>query len=227
MSTVGGEANLLGTAQPDLPSVRASDYTGRSLDVVVGSAFLVLALPAALLLALLIAIESRSSPLFSHRRVGRNGVTFQCWKLRTMRPQAEGELEQLLESDPGLALEFAATRKLKRDPRVTRLGRVLRPLGLDELPQLFNVVKGEMSLVGPRPRAVAELSRCGPVPDELLQVRPGLTGPWQIAGRNDCTDQERIQMDLDYLRTKSLRRDLEILGVTLWRFATASLRGGY
>lgn len=150
--------------------------------------------------------------LFRHQRVGRNGVLFGCLKIRTMAVDAEKKLQHVLKNDPLKAEEWRRTFKLRNDPRITGIGKKLRATGLDELPQLFNVLKGEMSLVGPRPITPPELKRY----DEssasaYLMVRPGLTGPWQITSRRDNDFESRGAIDRDYVRTLSFSRDLKIL----------------
>jgi exopolysaccharide production protein ExoY len=192
-----------------------TDATQRLLDVVVGSAALVvLALPMALV-ALVIWLTSPGPVVFAHTRVGHQGRLFQCLKFRTMRVGADAELDMLLEADSSARAAFAANFKLSADPRVTRLGRFLRRTSLDELPQLVNVVRGDMSLVGPRPVVPEELWRYGDRGQIVLQVRPGMTGPWQVGGRNDIPYGERIRLDVDYVLHRSLSGDLRILAHTV------------
>jgi lipopolysaccharide/colanic/teichoic acid biosynthesis glycosyltransferase len=134
-----------------------------------------------------------------------------CLKFRTMVPNAQDVLRQVLESDPSARLEWERDFKLRRDPRVTRVGMLLRKTSLDELPQLFNVLRGEMSLVGPRPIIEAEIERYGAGMPHYLRCRPGVTGPWQVSGRNDTSYARRVRMDVEYSQTASLGGDLAIL----------------
>ena len=189
------------------------EFGKRAFDLVLGSLLLVLVLP---LMALLMAIVASDggAPLFAHTRVGRGGRTFQCLKIRTMVLDAEARLQHLLKDDPELAAEWERDQKLTVDPRVTRFGHFLRRTSLDEIPQLINVVRGEMSLVGPRPVTAPEVDRYGPGAEAYLSVRPGLTGPWQIEGRNDIAFPERVLIDQAYARQISFLRDIKIVLLT-------------
>lgn len=189
--------------------------TQRLLDVAMGSAALaVLWLPMAIV-ALVVRCTSPGPVLFAQTRVGHHGRPFQCLKFRTMRVGADAELSALLDADSSARTAFAASYKLRNDPRVTRVGRFLRRSSLDELPQLLNVVCGDMSLVGPRPVVPEELWRYGDRGQIVLQVRPGMTGPWQVGGRNDIPYAERIRLDVDYVLHRSVSGDLRILGQTV------------
>jgi lipopolysaccharide/colanic/teichoic acid biosynthesis glycosyltransferase len=176
---------------------------------------LVLFSPLMLLVALLTWRADGLPVLFAHYRVGRDGKLFRCLKFRTMYRNADEMLAQLLRDDPAARAEWAAEQKLRRDPRVTPVGSLLRRTSLDELPQLFNVLRGEMSLVGPRPITVAELTRYGRVRWHYLSVRPGMTGLWQVSGRNDTSYDERVALDRRYVEQRSLGMDAAILARTL------------
>ena len=152
---------------------------------------------------------------FAHTRVGRNGRPFRCFKIRTMRPDAEAALAELLERSPAARDEWEDTQKLIDDPRVTPLGRVLRKTSLDEFPQIFNVILGQMSLVGPRPIVESELDRYGPYASVYGSVRPGVTGLWQVSGRNDLSYAERVQLDVEYVARLSLVGDIWLILRTL------------
>jgi exopolysaccharide production protein ExoY len=152
--------------------------------------------------------------IYVHRRVGRGGQMFPCLKFRTMVPDAEHALRELLESNPELQAEWVRDHKLRHDPRVTRLGRFLRRTSLDELPQLVNVLRGEMSLVGPRPVVREELLRYGKNVGMYLAARPGITGLWQVTGRNDTDYRRRVVLDTYYVRNQNLLLDLYILAKT-------------
>jgi exopolysaccharide production protein ExoY len=148
---------------------------------------------------------------FGHLRVGHQGKSFKCWKLRSMHLQAEDRLEELLRTDPAAAKEWAENQKLCDDPRVTKLGRFLRKSSIDELPQIWNVLRGEMSVVGPRPVTHAELKRYGSRDWAYLSVFPGITGSWQVSGRNSIAYQERVAMDTEYRKRITLLHDISII----------------
>lgn len=152
--------------------------------------------------------------IYVHRRVGRGGRMFPCLKFRTMVPNADQRLRELLEGNPELQAEWVRDHKLRHDPRVTRLGRFLRRTSLDELPQLVNVLRGEMSLVGPRPVVREELLRYGKNVATYLAARPGITGLWQVTGRNDTDYRRRVVLDTYYVRNQNLFLDLYILAKT-------------
>jgi lipopolysaccharide/colanic/teichoic acid biosynthesis glycosyltransferase len=189
------------------------EFGKRAFDIVAGSLLLVLVLP---LMAAMMAIVARDggAPLFAHPRVGRGGRTFKCLKIRTMVLDAEARLQRMLQEDSELRAEWERDQKLADDPRVTRFGHFLRRTSLDELPQLINVVRGEMSLVGPRPVTAPEVDRYGAGAQAYLSVRPGLTGPWQVEGRNDIPFAERVLIDQAYARQISFLRDLRIVLLT-------------
>jgi lipopolysaccharide/colanic/teichoic acid biosynthesis glycosyltransferase len=187
----------------------------RSFDLAVSLFLLLTFLPVILVLVILVSLGGGGAPFFGHVRVGRGGRRFVCWKFRTMVPDAEARLATLLRADPEAAAEWARVQKLGKDPRVTPIGAFLRQTSLDELPQLWNVLRGEMSLVGPRPVTRAEIDRYGEAASDYLAVRPGITGLWQVQGRSSTSYEERVRMDRLYVRTVSFRRDLEILLATL------------
>lgn len=147
---------------------------------------------------------------FGHLRVGRDGKTFKCWKLRSMHVKAEERLEELLRTDPAAVKEWAESQKLSNDPRVTKLGALLRKSSIDELPQIWNVLVGEMSIVGPRPVTYAELRRYGSRDWAYLSILPGITGQWQVSGRNSIGYEQRVSLDVEYRKTISLSNDLII-----------------
>lgn len=153
--------------------------------------------------------------LFSHYRVGKNGKLFRCLKFRSMRRDSTRLLEELLANDEVARAEWDRDQKLTNDPRITPIGHLLRKSSFDELPQLLNVIKGEMSLVGPRPITVAELTRYGSVRWHYVSVAPGMTGLWQISGRNNTTYDERVDFDRQYVERRSFMFDLAILFKTV------------
>ena len=167
--------------------------------------------PVLLAIGIWIRLDSRGPALYLAPRVGRYGGTFACVKFRTMHTDAEGRLEHLLAGDPALRDEYERFHKLADDPRITRAGRLLRRFSIDEFPQLINVLAGHMSLVGPRPYLVRELEQMGGERDLIVLARPGMTGYWQVEGRNDVTFEERQAMEAAYVRNWSVWWDLEIL----------------
>ncbi|WP_424812387.1 sugar transferase [Roseococcus sp. YIM B11640] len=183
----------------------------RGLDML-GAGMLLLALaPFMVAIALVIRLDGGPA-LFGHRRVGRHGADFGCLKFRSMVTDSQARLEALLASDPEARAEWEATRKLKDDPRITRIGRFLRATSLDELPQLINVLLGQMSLVGPRPVVQAELDRYyGAAAAHYMSVRPGLTGLWQVSGRSDTSYAQRVALDVAYVSRPSIWSDIKIL----------------
>jgi Undecaprenyl-phosphate galactose phosphotransferase WbaP len=183
----------------------------RFVDVACGFAAALVALPLALAIAAAIALESRGPVFYRQTRIGRHGRRFQIWKFRTMVVNASEALRAHLDRNPADALEWLATHKLRNDPRVTRVGRLLRRTSLDELPQLWNVLRGEMSLVGPRPIVEEELPKYGAGFALYMQVRPGVTGLWQVSGRNDTTYHQRVELDGRYIRAWTPLVDLRVL----------------
>jgi exopolysaccharide production protein ExoY len=199
-------------------------YGKRAMDI----GLVLLALPAVLVLifglALVLALVQGGSPFFGHRRIGRDGQAFTCWKLRTMVPHAEACLQDYLQQNPQAAQEWRDTFKLANDPRVTTFGKIMRQTSLDELPQIWNILKGEMSLVGPRPVTAAEAVLYGPALAKYQALRPGLTGVWQVNGRNDTSYGARIAMDVEYGNRLSFWRDCRILLATVRAVAARSGR---
>jgi Undecaprenyl-phosphate galactose phosphotransferase WbaP len=195
----------------------------------IGFSLLVLALgaPLLLLLAVLVKLSSKGSVFYCQRRIGRGYRGFGCLKFRTMRKDADRVLAQVLASDPELRAEFERDFKLKNDPRITPIGKFLRRSSLDELPQFINVLKGEMSVVGPRPIVWDELERYGRNMDQVLSVRPGLTGLWQVSGRNNLPYETRVKLDLFYARNRSFWLDLGIILRTIGVVLLPMDRGAY
>lgn len=172
-----------------------------------------------LIIAALVKREGGDA-LFSHERIGRNGKPFRCLKFRTMVPDAKERLEALLASDPEARAEWERDHKLTNDPRITRLGAFLRKTSLDELPQFFNVLKGEMSLVGPRPITAEECKKYGESYDLYIRFRPGITGIWQVSGRNNISYPARVALDSQYALNQSIYFDFVILLRTFGVIAT-------
>jgi undecaprenyl-phosphate galactose phosphotransferase len=186
----------------------------RIFDTLLALVLIVLLSPLLLLLSLLL-LGDGGKVIFSQKRVGKNGRTFNCFKFRTMALDAEDQLKLLLAQSPEHKLQWEKDQKLKDDPRVSALGGFLRRTSLDELPQLFNVLQGQMSLVGPRPIVEAELQRYGSDASYYLMVRPGMTGLWQVNGRNDLDYESRVYLDTWYVKNWSLWYDLVILIKTI------------
>ncbi len=192
---------------PELPKVL--------FDRVAAGLGLLLLLPILLMVGVLIYARDPGPVLYAHKRIGRHGRVFKCLKFRTMVLDSDSVLARHLAENPEAAKEWAATRKLRADPRVTRIGAKLRKSSLDELPQLLNVLKGEMSLVGPRPIVLEEARHYGEVLAAYLAVRPGVTGLWQISGRSDTSYAERVDLDRSYVRGRNMMLDLWILARTV------------
>jgi exopolysaccharide production protein ExoY len=193
----------------------------RGLDIAGALGLLILTGPLILVAGLLVRMQDGHVALFTQERIGRAGRRFRVYKLRTMVPDAQTKLFEVLELCPEARKEWTATQKLAEDPRVTTLGWFLRKSSIDELPQLINILKGDMSLVGPRPIVQSEVERYGRAYPAYCSVAPGLTGVWQVEGRSDTTYAQRIALDVSYAETWSVRGDLAILLKTI----PAVLRG--
>jgi undecaprenyl-phosphate galactose phosphotransferase len=182
----------------------------RAMDVTVSLALLCAGLPLLALVALGVKLSSPGPVLFRQRRVGRGGRAFWCYKFRSMVADAEAQLRARAD----MRARFDANYKIRDDPRVTRFGAFIRRTSLDELPQLWNVLRGDMSLIGPRPVVEPELSKYGAAADRLLTVKPGLGGIWQVSGRSETTYADRVAMDMRYVESRSLALDLKLLLLT-------------
>jgi lipopolysaccharide/colanic/teichoic acid biosynthesis glycosyltransferase len=200
---------------------RAAYRCKEILDRVIAVALLAFLSPVLLIIAALVAVTSPGPVLHRRRVLGRHGVEFDAFKFRTMVADADA----ILQRDPDLLRAFDANMKLRADPRLTPVGAVLRRISLDELPQLFNVAAGHMSLVGPRMIAPAEMAKFGEALAQRLAVKPGITGLWQISGRQELAYDDRIRLDLHYIEHWSLGLDLAILARTIP--AVLSMRGAY
>lgn len=194
---------------PDIPT-RKGNFTKRVFDIFGASALLLVLLPIFLVVACVV-LSDGGSAFFGHPRVGRGGRSFRCLKFRSMVPKADVVLAELLATDADAREEWNRDFKLKNDVRITAVGRFLRKTSLDELPQLWNVLRGDMSLVGPRPIVTKELERYGADAHYYLSVRPGLTGLWQVSGRNNVDYATRVAMDVSYVKERSTLLDISIL----------------
>lgn len=187
----------------------------RLFDVVVASFLIVVTFPLLVAMMISIRLQDGNRAIFSQTRIGQNGERFDCYKLRSMVPDAQDRLANLLESCPKSRAQWDAVQKLDPDPRITKLGHFLRKSSIDELPQLFNVLRGEMSLVGPRPIIQSEVERYGSHYTDYCSVKPGITGLWQVKGRSNTSYQERVEMDVIYARNQSLVGDIVIFFQTV------------
>ena len=215
------------TQLPELPaSLEYQLQAKRLFDIVVASTLLIVLSPLLILLYAIIYLEGGSA-VFSHTRIGKNGRKFGCLKFRSMVTNASELLQELLENDPDARAEWEKDFKLKNDPRITKIGRFLRRTSLDELPQLFNVLKGEMSLVGPRPIVDSEIEYYGSKYIFFRSVTPGITGLWQVSGRNDVSYENRVALDETYARNWSIWLDFKILFSTIPVLLLGSRGGAY
>ena len=199
---------------------RPANPLTRPVDLLGAIALIVLLLPIFIVLAVAIWVDDPGPVVFAHRRVGRDGRSFRCLKFRSMYVGAERKLEQILRGNPELKEIWERDHKLPEDPRITRIGKLLRVTSLDELPQLFNVVRGEMSLVGPRPIVRAEVARYGRYIHHYYAVRPGLTGLWQVTGRSSVAYRRRVAADVKYARVHTMGMNWKILFATIPAVAT-------
>ena len=189
--------------------------------------FLIASLPFFLIISILIKLSSRGPIFFFQERIGKNNIPFKCIKFRTMHPEAKDILENLLMKDEKLKMEFDQNHKIQNDPRITTIGKLLRKTSLDELPQFINVLKNEMSIVGPRPIVNKEKKKYGKNLQKVLSVRPGITGLWQVSGRNNLTYKTRIRLDLNYIENFSFLMDIRILIRTIGVILFPLDRGAY
>ena len=186
------------------------EYCKRVIDIFASLLSLILLMPLLLAIVACVRLSGRGPILFSQKRLGRDGKLFWCYKFRTMVPDAEAQLSR----SPELSARFRANYKIKSDPRVTRVGAILRRTSLDEFPQLWNVLRGDMSLIGPRPIVEPELGKYGVHAGRLLTVKPGLGGIWQVNGRSDTSYADRVAMDMRYIEIRSLSLDLKLMILT-------------
>jgi lipopolysaccharide/colanic/teichoic acid biosynthesis glycosyltransferase len=211
--------------RPKVERPTIHDAFCRLFDIVIAFTAILFTAPLLLVVYLAVKFYDGGPSLFGHLRIGRNGRYFKCLKFRSMVVDADERLARLLASDPAARAEWDRDHKLRSDPRITPLGDFLRRSSLDELPQLFNVLRGDMSIVGPRPIVAAEASRYGRRFSSYCTVRPGITGLWQVSGRSDVTYRRRVAMDSLYARRKSLGWDVWILFMTVPAVLLA--RGSY
>jgi len=203
------------SSRPDVRSGFRYTVVKRTVDIFGCLALAPLLLPLCGIVILLIKFSSPGPAFFSHRRISKNGGFFSMWKFRTMCVNSDEVLEKYLASNTRAKEEWGRAHKLRKDPRVTRIGRFLRRYSLDELPQFWNVLRGDMSLVGPRPIIAAEVGKYGSCFACYCSVKSGMTGLWQVSGRSKVTYAERIALDCNYVREWSLWQDVKILAKTV------------
>lgn len=187
----------------------------RTIDVTIALAAVLLLLPLLVLLIVTLKLTSRGPILFAHPRIGKGGQVFPCYKFRSMVVNSSEVLERHLAECPQARAEWQRDHKLRNDPRVTPIGRLLRRTSLDEVPQIFNVLRGEMSLVGPRPIVAGEIFRYRQYIFDYMSVKPGITGLWQISGRNNTTYRRRVALDTAYARSRNVAFDIAIMARTV------------
>lgn len=215
----------LGSRRTGRLAPAVGDWRKRGLDIMISLTALVLLMPLMLMLALLVKLLSPGPAIYGHQRIGLGGRPFKCLKFRTMVSNGDEVLRRHLSSSEDARQEWEAARKLKNDPRVTVIGAILRSTSADELPQLINVLRGEMSIVGPRPVVQDELRHYGEYSAHYCSARPGLTGLWQVSGRSDVTYEARVNFDRIYCENWSLMKDLVLIVRTVP--AVLSRKGTY
>lgn len=190
-------------------------FTKRTIDIIVGILGIVLLIPVSIIVKIINIINKDYAPMFySHVRIGKNGKEFKLYKFRSMVPNADEILKELMK-DKKIAEEYNKNKKLKNDPRITKVGKFLRKSSLDEIPQFINILKGDMSLVGNRPYLPREKEDMGKYYDDIVKTKPGLTGYWQVSGRNDVTFKNRLKLEQYYSNNYSLKLDLKIIFKTI------------
>ena len=190
-------------------------FLKRTVDITASATALLLLSPVFLVTSLAIKNDSKGPAMFTQKRIGKDGKLFEIYKFRTMVPDADKKLFELLEKDEEAAKEYKLNKKLKKDPRITKLGAFLRKTSIDELPQLINVLKGDMSLVGPRPYLPREMEDMGQYYDTIVECKPGITGLWQVSGRSNTTFEQRLEFDMEYNENKGFLYDMELLTKTV------------
>ena len=200
---------------PPGSEVRLYGSVRRATDILIAGGTILFILPLLALISILVWLQDGGAPIYAQERIGRGGRIFRCYKFRSMVMDSRACLERLLTESPEAREEWERDHKLRRDPRITPIGGFLRKSSLDELPQLFNVLGGSMSLVGPRTIVASEVARYGRRIIHYYAVRPGITGLWQVSGRNDVSYRRRVALDCAYVKHRSLMMDLKILTATV------------
>lgn len=191
-------------------SKRAYQIVKRTFDILASTFGIIVLSPLFLLTILAIRLDSKGKAIFTQERIGLNGKLFKLYKFRSMVTNADEILKEILSKDDVLALEYRVNKKFKNDPRITRVGRIIRKLSIDELPQLFNVLKGDMSLIGNRPYLPREIDDMRPYYEKIVSTKPGITGLWQTSGRNNTTFKTRCKLESDYSEKASISMDIQI-----------------
>jgi lipopolysaccharide/colanic/teichoic acid biosynthesis glycosyltransferase len=215
------------STQKSISDRKFSDFAKRLFDITFSLSVLIIFAPIYLLLAGSIAFTSAGSVFYIQERVGRDHQRFGCIKFRTMVPNADQLLQEMIAQSDELRREFSENFKLKKDPRITKIGQFLRITNLDEFPQFINVLRGEMSVVGPRPLVPEETTRYGIAIDRVLSIRPGITGLWQVSGRNDIPYAQRIRIDVNYVKRRNFWLDLRIVFKTILLTVMTKNNGAY
>ena len=206
---------------------KSRDITKRLFDIIFSLSVLILCAPVYLAIAIAIAQTLAGSIFYIQERVGKNHQHFGCIKFRTMIPNADRLLDEMMAQSEDIRQEFSENFKIKNDPRITKIGKLLRITNLDEFPQFINVLKGEMSVVGPRPLVPEELERYGKHIDRVLTIKPGITGLWQVSGRNDLPYAQRIKIDVSYVEDRNFWLDLQIIFKTILLTVMTKNNGAY
>ena len=196
-------------------------------DILFSLIFLIILSPIFIFIAIFVKFSSRGPIFYAHKRIGKNKKFFNCLKFRTMHPEADDILRNLLKKNNLMRKEYVETHKLKNDPRITTFGKFLRKTSLDELPQFINVIRRDMSIVGPRPIIDEEVIKYGDNFDQVISIKPGITGLWQVSGRNNLSYEKRIDLDLIYVKNHNIIMDLRIIVRTLGVILFPIDRGAY
>ena len=187
----------------------------RFLDIVFSFLLIIFLIPLFLIIGVIIKINSKGPVLYTQKRIGKNNITFSCYKFRTMHPEANYLLKEILIKNPNFKNEFEETRKIINDPRITKIGKFLRFSSLDELPQIVNVLRGDMSFIGPRPIVKSEIKKYGNDFKKVFSIKPGISGLWQVSGRNKLSYNQRVELDIFYSENISFRLDIKIFIKTI------------
>lgn len=222
---VSDDSSTLGVRKAHMTPPPLGGVLKRVLDIVIALVAIILFAPLMMMLGLIIWMQQDGAVFYRQTRIGFEGKSFACLKFRSMVANSEARLGEFLEANPLAKIEWLATHKLRHDPRITPFGQFLRKTSLDELPQLFNILRGEMSVVGPRPIVAAEVVHYDDLIAFYVQSRPGLTGLWQISGRSDTSYRERVALDVEYTREWKILDDILIIVKTVP--AVLSSRGSY
>jgi len=187
----------------------------RFLDFIFAFLLIILLIPLFLIIGILIKISSKGSIIYIQKRIGKNNTSFSCYKFRTMHPQSKYLLKKILVKNKDFKNQFSETRKIVNDPRITRFGKFLRFSSLDELPQIFNVLIGDMSFIGPRPIVKSEIKKYGKEFGKVFSIKPGISGLWQVSGRNNLSYDKRVELDINYSENINFLLDIKIFIKTI------------